>query len=213
MHESQYYSDALFVTLTYNDENLPPDFQLNKTHLQKFIKALRHQVGNRLIKYYSCGEYGDRTKRPHYHAIIFGISFAEHTVERFKTGKRYPDTTIVTNGPLQRSWSKGNIIIGTVTQHSIRYVADYIQKRLYDEAEKKDGRIQPFGLMSKGIGKRYVLDHETELRETQQVMLNGQLGGLPRYYAKILGIENEIFFEKKENRTDRSKNYDEFCRS
>lgn len=63
--EASYWKDASFLTLTYNDENLPPDGSLVKADLQKFFKRLRKDLANP-IKYYACGEYGDRFKRPHY---------------------------------------------------------------------------------------------------------------------------------------------------
>ena len=30
-------------------------------------------LGERRIKYFACGEYGNNTHRPHYHAIIYGV--------------------------------------------------------------------------------------------------------------------------------------------
>ena len=73
LHELKYHADAVFVTLTYNDESLPINQKgyptLRKKHLQDFFKRLRINLDrdyhHRKIKYFACGEYGDCTGRPH----------------------------------------------------------------------------------------------------------------------------------------------------
>lgn len=210
-HESLYHDDSCFVTLTYDDEHLPRDGQIDKVHVQSFMKMLRSEVEEKL-KYYFCGEYGEKTGRPHYHGILFGLGVAEGTYKRFSRAKWYPDTLLVEKGPLKASWRKGNIVIGTVTKNSIQYVTNYIQKRLYDEEAKKDGRVQPFSLMSKKLGAKYAEENEKELRSRQYVVMNGVSVGLPRYYAKILDMEGEIVKVEKENRATRSKDHKEYVR-
>ena len=49
---------SCFITLTYSDENNP--IILKKSDFQKFIKRLRKDYD---IKYFACGEYGDKTLR------------------------------------------------------------------------------------------------------------------------------------------------------
>ena len=70
LHESEFWEDTIFVTLTYDDEHLPSDRSLVPRDLTLFFKRLRKDLGDRKIKYYACGEYGDTFGRPHYHAII-----------------------------------------------------------------------------------------------------------------------------------------------
>ena len=60
-----------YITLTYNDDHLPANGSLQPRDLQLFWKRLR-KARTPGIRYYACGEYGDQTARPHYHAIIFG---------------------------------------------------------------------------------------------------------------------------------------------
>lgn len=211
-HESLYYDDSIFVTLTYDDEHLPSDCMIKKEHFVRFIKSLRKQCESK-IKYYGCGEYGESTGRPHYHVIIFGLGVDEHSYKRFSNGKLKLDTLVAEKGPCRAAWRKGNVILGTVTKKSILYVTDYIQKRLYDDAEKEDGRVQPFSLMSKNIGKRYALEHEKEIVGRMGVMVNGVNHGLPRYYGKVLGLEEGGYVKEfGGQRTDRSKDYKEFWR-
>ena len=76
IHELESFDCAVFVTLTYDDEHLPENASLVVSDLQKYIKRVRKEcdkIGKR-IRYFACGEYGDRYGRPHYHAIIFGLS-------------------------------------------------------------------------------------------------------------------------------------------
>ena len=41
LHELTYHPQSSFITLTYDDYNLPSDNSLKKRHLQLFIKRLR----------------------------------------------------------------------------------------------------------------------------------------------------------------------------
>ena len=48
-HEYSVRKKGVFLTLTYNDENLPSDNSLNKKHLQNFHKRLRQQLIYNLV--------------------------------------------------------------------------------------------------------------------------------------------------------------------
>ena len=182
MHELEYWKSASFLTLTYNEENVPENGSLEKTSLQRYIKRLRKDLEGRKMKYYACGEYGESSKRPHYHAIVFGLDPLEHDVERGK----------VLEGPALDNWGKGFVYIGSVTYDSARYVSDYIQKKyngqIGKEEYEKTGREYPFQLQSLGLGKRWCLDNREYLMESLEVKSRGQTLGLPKYYQKILGI-------------------------
>lgn len=169
-HESFYHDNCMFITLTYNDDNLPSDGQLNKEALSAFIKRLRERQETSL-KYYCVGEYGDKTGRPHYHGIVYGLE---------------------KENELEDSWKKGFTYKGTVTLDSIRYVTDYVFKRLNGDAAEADGRVQPFSLMSKKLGKQYALDNADSIKYYKKVFVKGVELGVPRYYAKVLDIEEEM---------------------
>lgn len=166
IHELGFHDKAIFVTLTY--ENSPD--QISKDELQRFFKRLRKSIEPEKISYYACGEYGEKYGRPHYHAIIFGLGFQDEEV-------------------IKKSWNKGFIYLGTVTYDSCRYTADYIQKQI--SGIKKDGKVQPFALMSKGLGKAYAEQNAEKLRRTLSTTIRGKKTGLPRYYQKKLEINTE----------------------
>lgn len=70
-------SRPFFITLTYNDLNLPSEGVVKK-HVQNFMKRLRINIERITlapsnIRYFLCAEYGKNTKRPHYHALIYNV--------------------------------------------------------------------------------------------------------------------------------------------
>ena len=70
--ESFGHPASCFLTLTYNDDNLPQDGSLKPDDLQLFIKRLRSRLVYK-FRYYAVGEYGDDNGRPHFHGAIFGL--------------------------------------------------------------------------------------------------------------------------------------------
>ena len=72
--ELDHSKTAVFLTLTYNDDNLPVKLQvttgqtemtLQKRDLTLFFKRLRKKFPEKEVRYYAVGEYGKRTLRPH----------------------------------------------------------------------------------------------------------------------------------------------------
>ena len=72
VYEMPYHEKSCFITLTYDNEHFNPS--LNPSDLQGFWKRLRERFPDRKLKYLACGEYGDKGGRPHFHAILFGVS-------------------------------------------------------------------------------------------------------------------------------------------
>lgn len=186
IHEMEFYNNSSFVTLTYSDEFLPPNASLVKRDVQLFMKRLRRDLGKRKIKYYACGEYGDLYLRPHYHIIILGL----HPKQ---------DSDLV-----KENWTYGRTHLGTVTYQSARYVTSYVQKKLTGKLAESEysatNRIPPFSLLSKSIGKKFVLENAEELTENLGFTVNGKPCGLPRYYRNILKIDKTDLAERSVDR-------------
>lgn len=188
-HENAYHKDSCFLTLTYDDEHLPYDFDVNdsvvpvlvKSDFQKFMKRLRKRVdSNQKIKYFACGEYGGRFKRPHYHAILFGI-------EKSRAAKLM----------LEEVWNKGFAHQGYVTPESCRYVAGYVQKKIYGpkRLEHYQGIPEEFQLTSQGFGLSFAEQNENLLRKQLVCSAYGRKQAIPRYYKKKLGLTGDDFSE------------------
>lgn len=168
--ENKQAETANFLTLTYDDSRLPLNArgipELRKTDLQLFTKRIRFyndEKWNVPLRYYSVGEYGTRTLRPHYHSIMFNI---------------HPDIL----PRVAEIWGHGNCHIGEVNQASIHYVTKYVINRTVDYGD----RAPPLSHMSRrpGIGAQYLFTHKEWHRAGMRnyTQVNGQQSGLPRYY-------------------------------
>lgn len=148
-----------FLTLTYNDFNLPLDDDgptLRKRDLQLFMKRLRWFFSSKRIRFFACGEYGPRTNRPHYHVILFGLGLSDFGDCVVKKYNKLGQPLWVSNN-LSRIWSFGYHMIGAVTKESCDYVARYTVKKQFDldsDGEYPPHVLPPFTLSSRrpGIG-------------------------------------------------------------
>lgn len=202
---TNYYElGASFVTLTYDNENLPKDNSLSKKELSNFFKRLRRNLEYEYheftpkIKYYACGEYGDKEKiyfspgaikphgRCHYHAIIFGLNSYNDKHREI----------------LRKSWNKcepwffdkergRQSGMQEVNADDIRYVTGYTQKKLFGEMAKETYGIAqpPFALQSLGLGKDFALENKDRLLNNNFTYLHSKKIGLPRYFYKCYGVK------------------------
>lgn len=105
--EEKTHEYSYFITLTYKEtEN---DGNLHPSHVDSFFKKIRKRGYK--IRYIYCGEYGDESYRPHYHAII------------------WCDRPLFEELVLSELWTAGFSYLGTVTADSIRYVVGYVEKK------------------------------------------------------------------------------------
>lgn len=126
---------ALFLTLTYDTKHVPitPSgfMSLQTRDCQLFFKRLRKaHNGSAALKYYLCGEYGGKTNRPHYHAILFNA-----------------DRPLI-----QDAWNLGSVHYGSVNGASVGYCLKYMSKPGRFPKFQGDDRKREFSLMSKGLG-------------------------------------------------------------
>lgn len=172
LNELKMASTASFLTMTYDDKHVRYDESsgeqtLCKRDVQLFTKSLRKAnalVSDLKLRYYTVGEYGTQTSRPHYHSIMFNVD---------------PSLT----GRLPTFWPHGHMQVDPVTHATIHYVTKYVINRPGDYT----GRQKPFSLISNkpGLGAGYLTPqmiqwHLDEKRTyTQQL---GQTQRLPRYY-------------------------------
>lgn len=148
--ESMCYEHNTFTTLTYNDENLPPE--LVRKDLTDYMKNLR-RIRKIPTRYLGVGEYGSRSGRPHYHLLLFGIHelLAKETTEK--------------------AWKKGFHYHGNVTKESIEYVTGYVAKGwTFDKCDKLEGRAKEFASQSRrnpgGIGLPGIIQMAERIRES-----------------------------------------------
>ena len=222
VHEAQLHEHNTFVTLTYNDENLPQDLSVDKKHFQKFMRDLRYAKSTRfknpatgrwnrtrpLIRYLHCGEYGTKNLRPHYHAILFNTHFPD--AEHWKTSKS--GEPLKTSRELDEVWGRGYASLGGVTFQSAAYVARYITKKITgDKAETEYERINyntgetwtvdpPYATMSRkpGLGSDWIEKWTSDVYPHDFVIIEGHKNRPPRFYDQRLKMKDPNQFERIE---------------
>nr|QJB19800.1 MAG: replication initiator protein [Microvirus sp.] len=208
MHEASLHEDNCFLTLTYDEEFLPSDGSLNKSHFQLFLKRLRRSYDDVRIRYYSCGEYGENFGRPHYHACIFGFDFSDKQL--FKRG----EYKLYTSPVLDRLWGMGHCTIGDLSFESAAYVARYCTKKVTGTMAKEyyAGRQPEYATMSlkPGIGAEWYERWKGDCFPSDYLVVNGFKCKPPRYYDKRLERENPALYEEiKQRRRDVAEDDDE----
>lgn len=189
MHEASLHEQNSFITLTYDDEHLPKDWSLQKSHFQNFMKRLRKSISHR-VRYYHCGEYGDLNARPHYHALLFGHDFSD---KRLHSERK--EVRLFTSDQLQRLWPMGFSTIGEVTFESAAYVARYVMKKINGPAAEDHyyGRTPEYTTMSRrpGIAQKWYEKFKSDVYPRDYVVSRGFKSRPPRYYDNLLGREDQ----------------------
>ena len=217
MHEAQMHKQNCFITLTYNEENTPERGNLNYSDFQRFMKRLRKHA-NVNIRYYMGGEYGSTTKRPHFHACIFGWDFSDRLYfKRTESGE-----IIYTSRTLERLWPYGFSSIGNVTFQSAAYIARYCTSKVTGDAAKIHYRREDengeyfltpeFSHMSlkPAIGKTWLEKYRNDVYNHDYVIVNGVKATPPKYYDKLLKRWDSDKLEAlKEERETRSLQHKE----
>ena len=201
MHEKN-----CFVTLTYDPQSLPSTGSLSKRDWQLFAKKLRKKVGS--FRFFMCGEYGENTNRPHYHALLFGVNFDfDRVVYQVTPHRLYRSET------LEKVWGKGRCPFGEVTFESAQYVAKYCLKKVNGAKAEEEGvywradpetgeawEVEPeFALMSRrpGIGATWFEKYKSDVFPRDGCIVEGRKVRVPRYYDTKLSEEELLEYKEK----------------
>lgn len=225
MFEAKKYECNFWLTLTYNDDNLPIAEKMNfgeetftnygdemwitgtlvPDHITTFLKSLRknyERKGHKGIKFYLCGEYGEKTKRPHYHIVLMNCPldisqfYGSHIDTNFKAHWKSHE--------LKRYWDKGIHDICELEWSDAAYTARYCAKKIFKTVSNRDyaanGKEPEFVRMSRGIGKDYFLENKEKIIKQDGVVAKTVKGNvtkvkMPRYYMKLIEKENPQLFE------------------
>lgn len=182
MAEAKYNKKSFFCTFTFKDEHLhysPSGIPtLSKEFITSWIKQFRDVMPK--LRFFGCGEYGDRFSRPHYHLAFFfedDIS-SEYFIKRLKSYWKYGFCDV----------EEG------ITPGRAKYIAKYSMKQLgfdYKDCEP------PFALMSRrpGIGKALLNDLPIEtIKKLDQWVLHDEQGTpypIPRLYRERIYNDSE----------------------
>lgn len=208
---------SFFLTLTYDDDSLVSNYTgksfdylvdgeyisinaatLIKKDVQDFMKRLREYYSRVYdhtgIRFYCAGEYGSRTRRPHYHICVFNLP-----IQDLKVYSRNFRGDLLYNSPVIESlWGKGYVVIGELTWECAAYTARYVVKK-FKGKESADfyasvGDVLPeFSLSSRkpGLAAEYFNEHKEAIYKYDCVQLpssDSRKGtvSVPRYFDKLL---------------------------
>lgn len=218
LDEASMYKKNCFITLTYDEVQLPEDGGLESPEstgghgaFQLFMKRLRKEYGQG-IRYYHCGEYGDLFGRPHYHALLFNFDFPDRVYHhRNSNGDAF-----FSSKALDALWGKGITLVGDVTFETAAYVARYVLKKIVgDESDehyvdKDSGFIRPreYVTMSRrpGIGRSWFEKFKSDCFPSDFRVVNGVKVLPPKYYGSLYELDNPKGFARiKQAREDRAQ--------
>ncbi len=206
-----------FITCTYRDADLPENGNLRKIDFQKFIRSLRKRTKQK-IRYFMSGEYGEDKNRPHYHAILFGYTFADKKYVTTRRGNR-----VYISKFLDSVWKLGSCEIGSVTFQSAGYVARYILKKQQSnpseifnryviidrETGEMTSRHNEYISMSlkPGIGEKWYEQNKSDCFPHDYCVLpDGRQTAVPDYYRRLLEREDpELHSRLREIRVEKSR--------
>ena len=213
MAEAKEHKSNYFVTLTYDNDNVPITeyidndgtynkiMSLKKRDVQLFMKRLRKNYSyDNKIRFFLAGEYGTDTARPHYHLILFGLILDDLVLyKRTSTGFNLYNSDF-----LNATWKKGHVVVADVTWETCAYTARYIMKKQKGSGSKiyDDLNIEPeFTLMSRkpGIARDFYEKNKTDYLMHREVYLSTLQGGRKikniKYFDKLLDVEYPIYRE------------------
>lgn len=235
--ESKTWKNATFLTLTYNNENLPEDRKLCRAHMQGFWKKLRYHLykntkkasqidltlersnleeleinpleeifckrkrNKKPIRMLNCGEYGPKTKRPHYHAVVW--NFKPMDLRRYSKDRR--GYWLFTSKKINQIWGKGYVIIGNAETDTVSYVARYCTKKFARTEEeqqrmKQKKQTEFIGASSQGfIGYFYWEKYKDKIKKAMGIFMKNRdktmLAKIPKAMEKKWEEENPDEFE------------------
>lgn len=188
------WETSVFITLTYDEKHLPANNSLDKKEIQDFIKRVKkHFCSHRdnPIRQTYCGEYGTKTLRPHYHAILYNCDFKDKKKHYISDGNHQ----VYTSELLTRLWGKGHAEFGYAEPESIAYVYKYILKKKTRKEKKQPLVIERDGITyevahefiessrNPGIG---AIARESKSIKKGFLSVNGHKKKIPKYYLEWL---------------------------
>lgn len=190
-------TESSFVTFTYDDDHLPDGGNLRERDMQLFFKSFRKFLGSWPLRYFYAGEYGSKTRRPHYHAILFG-----YMPDDLVLYKRTSHGPLFLSHELESKWKLGQVVVGRVMFESAAYVASYTLDKLHGDradAVYGNGWVPEFARMSRrpGIGLGYAFDNVERLSFRDQLgIAPGRHIPIPRYMLEVLKGINPVAYDE-----------------
>lgn len=203
MEENNVSKNALFFTLTYNDDSVPlvvsEKFNgesvvvrsVSKRDIQLFLKRIREEFRKldheSTLRYYIVSEYGPNTYRPHYHGILFNVP--SYVPNKLWTLKKTVEI-------IDRCWRNGFVMCDKVIPERIGYVTKYLSCSVTLPYELNRPNTKPFRMMSQGLGRNYLENPDVYFWHKDGLKtyyVDGKYHyKLPRYYKRKIFNDEEL---------------------
>lgn len=170
---------CLFVTLTFDDDNLKKFSKDTNKAVRLFLDRLRKDYGKQIRHWFVC-EFGTLHGRPHYHGILFNVP--QELIDGY-------NSDVPGHHPLLASrWKYGFVFVGYVSEETCSYITKYVTKSINGD------KVRPRIICSHGIGDNYFDTDESKLHKLGEcyqpfMVVNGFSQAMPRYYY------NKVFTE------------------
>lgn len=193
--EMEVSRSCFFLTLTYDEEHVPSDGQLDVTHFQGFMKRMRRGIEYHCkksgvswipLRVFYVGEYGETDGRPHFHAVVFNIP-ANNKFECEQLVASY--------------WPFGFCGCEDTDKGLIKYAASYTNK-----LDPREHKVAPFRRMSSrpALGMKYFELHPEYIERFKNQDFPsirtraGYKYQLPRYFIrKFLSEMEQIEYRRR----------------
>lgn len=200
-----------FLTLTYDDANLPCTNYptLCRDDITAFNKRLRSHFsdtyGEDCIRFFGCGEYGGKTYRPHYHEIIYNCDIRDLDF----VGRNFRGDEYYTSKKFEDLWGKGFITLAHFSYDTAAYVARYVEKKRFGPASewyRENDVLSEFTISPRrpGLGRDYIENHFQSVYTASDDLLNGDVSDVrdklilpggkiakpPRYFDLVYANSN-----------------------
>lgn len=217
VHEAKMHAESCMLTLTYGAEHLPSDLSLRPSDFTLFMKRLRERLRPQLVRFYMCGEYGDKGSRPHYHCLLFGYSPVDKVF--WKTSEA--GFKCYTSKFMESVWQNGSVFVGDVTFESAAYVARYVMKKVGSDGKYREildvetGEIilreHEYSQMSlkPGIGGAWFAQYFSDVFPHDRVVVRGVKHKVPRYYNELLKRFNPVYLAELQAKRVLKVNFEE----
>lgn len=237
-HEAKLHPDAIFLTLTYDDENLPHGGSLFHDHISDFVRALRQKLKRKrieaTIRYFGVGEYGGELGRPHYHVILFGwfppdvrLAYVKRNFSRYSPefqamfgaeGIKHYSSDIISS-----VWAKGMAHFSTVSPATMQYVTkfhidkvtgdkavDFYQSSIGDEVYSLEPETARMSRMP-GLGTGWIEKYWRDVYPRGHLITrNGVPFAPPKFYDRWLEDNKPEVFESVKAKRDERISFDGF---